>query len=122
MLVGGIAGFVLRWQNAALTVAGPERIERLSREANNHWQSLQSQRASIDTQRARLAEYETLYGQDRAVWPQGKRDEYQQLSAAVRNLETAYNLSCGQYNALWLDEWRSLPAPDDLPARCELLR
>lgn len=121
LAVIGIAAYVLRWQNAALNVAGPERIERLSREANNHWQSLQAQKATISNQQARLAEFEMLYGVDRAVWPQGKREEYQQLSAAIRNLETAYNLSCGQYNALWLDEWRAISAPGDLPTRCELI-
>ena len=60
------------------------------------------------------------YGEDMTNWPQGKRDEYLQLQAQVTNLSTSYNAQCGQYNALWEDEWRSLPAPNDLPTHCEM--
>lgn len=119
LLAVAVGNWALRWQGAALDTIGPERMQQLSREANDRWQSLEAQRTSIATQQARLAEFETLYGTDRATWPQGKREEYQQLSAAIRNLETAYNSACGQYKAMWADEWRDIPAPDDLPRTCE---
>ncbi len=121
LIVIGGAAYVLRWQSAALDTVGPERIRALSREANDRHQALQAQLATIHTQQQRLAEFDALYGKDRAVWPQGKRDEYQQLSSATRNLVSAHNGACGQYAALWLDEWRDVPAPNDLPRACPLI-
>lgn len=121
LFVGGIAAWALSWQSAALDTIGPVRMQQLSREANDRWQALQGQQATIGLGQQRLREFDALYGADRTKWPQGKREEYQQLSTQVNNLVTAYNLSCSQYNALWQDAWRDLPAPDDLPRSCPLL-
>lgn len=121
LLVGGIAAWVLSWQRAALDTIGPARMLQLSREANDRWQALQGQQATVALGQQSLAEFEALYGVDRTKWPQGKREEYQQLRTQVGNLITAYNLSCSQYNALWGDAWRDLPAPDDLPRSCPLM-
>jgi len=121
VIVVGLLVFALRWILVPTQVLDPNRIQRLSQQANEHWQSLQAQRSSIAAQAAQLSDFERLYGADASVWPQGKQQEYLQLAVTVRNLKTAYNASCGQYNALWQDEWRDLPAPDDLPRRCEFL-
>lgn len=122
VLALGLMAYTLRWVFVPLDTVGPENMRHLSQQANNHYQSLESQRASIRTQQQRIVEFERLYGQDRTIWPQGKRQEYQQLADALRNLTTAYNLSCGQYKALWRDEWRDVPAPNDLPRTCDLIQ
>lgn len=116
-----VLGFALDWFAAPFTVMSSRSVQTLSRQANDTWQGLQAQKATISTQRGRLSEFRSLYGENAGAWPQGKRQEYEQLSAAARNLVAAYNQQCGQYNALWQDEWRDLPAPDDLPKHCELL-
>lgn len=109
------------WFAAPLETFSANNVRNLSRQANERWQALEAQKSSISVQENRLGEFNILYGEDTAKWPLGKREEYQQLSASLRNLVTAYNASCGQYNALWNDEWRSLPAPKDLPTRCDLM-
>jgi hypothetical protein len=113
--------FTVNWGAAALDQGSPARLRQLSREANDRYTALKSERATIETQRARLADFEQLYGKDPAAWPQGKREEYQQLTQAIRNMESAYNGHCGQYKSLWNDAWRDLPAPDDLPKTCDLI-
>lgn len=122
LLVLVLAGlfFIYSWVNKPLEVLSPDNIQRLSQEANDKWQALLSQQATIDTISQRAKDMVVTYGEDRSVWPQGKSDEYLQLRQQVGNQITAFNLSCGQYNALWQDEWRSIPAPDDLPKKCEL--
>ena len=121
LLVIGVVGYTLRWQSAALDTIGPERMRQFSRDANDRWQALQAQQATIALAQQNVGEFDALYGADRVKWPQGKRDEYQQLRTQTNNLITAYNLSCSQYNALWQDAWRDIPAPDDLPRSCALL-
>lgn len=116
-----VLGFALDWFATPFRVMSPRNVQALSRQANDSWSALEAQRASITTQRQRVNEFDVLYGVDPGKWPQGKRTEYQQMTAALRNLVNAYNHSCGQYNAMWLDEWRDVPAPDDLPKHCEML-
>lgn len=116
-----VLAFALDWFSAPFRVMSSQNVQALSRQANDSWSALDAQRASITTQRQRVNEFDTLYGADPAKWPQGKRTEYQQMTAALRNLINAYNHNCGQYNAMWLDEWRDIPAPDDLPKRCDML-
>lgn len=117
----GVLAFGLRWQNAVLNQYGPERSEQLSREANDRWQALLSAQASIVQVRRALLEFNSLYGEDASRWPQGKRQEFQQMQANLTNLIQSYNGQCGQYNALWRDTWRDVPAPNDLPKECQLL-
>lgn len=121
LMVFVVLAWGLGWFAAPFQTMSPQRVQQLSRQANDAWQGLEAQQATIAVQRERLSEFNSLYGDNTSEWPQGKREEYQQLSSALRNLVAAYNLQCGQYNALWQDEWRSLPAPDDLPTRCDLM-
>lgn len=121
IIVVSVLVFGLQWLTAPLDTLSPARVQQLSRDANDRYQALAAQHATITTQQAQLREFVTLYGPNRAAWPQGKRDEYQQLAAATRNLVTAYNGACGQYQALWRDAWRDLPAPDDLPRTCAMI-
>jgi hypothetical protein len=60
-------------------------------------------------------------GANAATWPQGKAEEYQQLQTQRRNREAQYDQLCATYEARWSDEWRGIPAPDDLPQRCPSL-
>lgn len=110
--------FGLRWQGAALDQIGPERMQQLSREANDRWHGLDAKRSTIMVQQQALATYERDYGVDRSTWPQGKVGEYRQLDKVVTDLLTSYNHECGQYEAMWTDAWRDLPAPDNLPKKC----
>jgi hypothetical protein len=130
-VVGGIAvvivalavligvGYAFRWIDAGLETVDPSNIRRLSAEANDRWNALETKRDSIINQEKGLADFYTLYGDDTSKWPQGKTEEYQQLVQALRNLKTSYNNDCGDYMAMWDDEWRDLPAPDDLPTTCQ---
>ena len=117
-----VALWAVGWMATPFRITNPERVEMLSRQANDAWQALEAQEASIASQKKALDQYTDLYGDDMAKWPQGKRQEYQQGMVAYSNLVNAYNRSCSQYNAMWQDEWRSIPAPDDLPTRCELVQ
>lgn len=101
-------------------MASPDNIERLSREANNAWQALEAQLANIEKSEDAAADLLTAYGEDQSVWPQGKRDVWLQLQKDITNKSAAYNVSCAAYNAFWQDEWRALPAPKDIPTRCEM--
>lgn len=115
-----LLSYFLGWFAKPLEVMSPDNIERLSRQANEAWQALEAKEASIEQVESKANLMITAYGEDMKVWPQGKRDEYLQLQAQVTNLTTSFNAQCGQYNALWSDEWRGIPAPDDLPTRCKM--
>lgn len=117
-----ILSWTLGWIAVPLSMMSPDRIMTLSRQANEHYESLEVALRVIDQQEGRLSEYEKLYGDDYATWPQGKRDEYQQTQRQLQNLISAYNESCATYRALWNDEWRNIPAPDDLPKTCQMVQ
>lgn len=111
---------VINNTESALNVVSVDNIKNLSKQANQSWEALDAKRSTIRTQQSDLETYKELYGDDYATWPQGKRNEYQQLQKIVSSLITSYNVQCAEYNALWQDEWRNLPAPDDLPTYCEM--
>lgn len=112
--------FAYSWVVKPMQMASPDNIERLSREANNAWQALEAQLANIEKSEDAAADLLTAYGEDQSVWPQGKRDVWLQLQKDITNKSAAYNVSCAAYNAFWQDEWRALPAPKDIPTRCEM--
>jgi len=116
-----IAVYFLGWFAKPLELSSPDNLQRLSREANNAWQALEAKRESINVLEQKAGLMVSAYGEDMTVWPQGKRDEYLQIQSQVTNQKTAYNAACGQYNAFWEDEWRSIPAPNDIPTSCEFL-
>lgn len=62
-----------------------------------------------------------LYGENTAVWPQGKAEEYQQLQAQIQNRRSAYRQQCATYEAMWLDDWRREVAPSGVPTVCPVL-
>lgn len=113
--------YLLLWADATVTVMSPENIKNLSQQANQRYSALSQQAGDIADLEARLASFETLYGADRSVWPHGKRAEYEQIFEQVANRRSAWRTSCAEYEALWADEWRDVPAPDDLPKTCPLL-
>ncbi len=116
-----VVAYALGWFAKPFELTSPDNLQRLSREANDAWQALEAKQESIEELEEKAGLMVTAYGDDMTAWPQGKRDEYLQLQAQVTNLKTSYNNDCGQYNAFWLDEWRSLPAPNDIPTRCDFL-
>lgn len=113
-------GAALEWWSMPFRMFSPDNVASLSRQANESWQSLQAQQASIKAVERKINDFMLTYGEDQAKWPQGKSDEIQQLRSELANKITAYNAACGQYRAMWQDEWRNLPAPDDLPTTCEM--
>lgn len=121
MVIGGLS-WGMGWFNAPLSVTSAPNVQRLSREANDRYQALQAQQASIAMARQKEADFIALYGTDVTLYPQGKRDELAQIRTDLSNKITAYNQACGQYNSMWQDEWRDIPAPDDLPTRCEFIQ
>lgn len=122
IVVGIPVGLGINWLSTGADVVSATNVRSISREANEQWNALQGQRASIGRVQASADEYITLYGEDMMTWPQGKRDQYQQVLADVRNKVSAYNTSCADYNALYDDEWSSIVAPKDLPGYCELIQ
>lgn len=98
-----------------------QRQEAMSARMNGAWEGLQASQLNADRARTKVAEYEQLYGADASQWPQGKRAEYLQDKAHLDNAVAAYNRSCGEYNAVYADEFRAIAAPKDLPARCALI-
>lgn len=116
-----VLGFALEWFAAPFETMSPERVRILSQQANDEWGALEQTRTGIERLRGQEAEFITLYGTNTAVWPQGKAEEYQQVTAARRNREAQYDQLCATYEARWADEWRDLPAPDDLPRQCPAL-
>lgn len=121
LMVGGVLAWGMGWFDAPLRVTSSQNVERLSREANDEYQSLQGQLRTIESVRTQITNYPLLYGEDTATWAQGKRDEWLQLQRELTNKIAAYNRDCGQYNSMWQDEWRDIPAPDDLPKQCEFI-
>ncbi len=121
ILVAVLISYALNWIQAPLDLTSPENIRQMSREANDAWQALEAKKSSISNLESQVNDMTLLYGEDMSKWPQGKDEEYLQLKRQIANLKTAYNSECGQYNAFWLDEWRALPAPDDIPTHCSFL-
>ena len=115
-----VLAFALGWIATPLDTMSAENTRRLSRQANDAWQALEAQRENILSVETQASDMILTYGEDQSTWPQGKREEYQQLRTQRQNRIAAYNTSCGQYNAMWQDEWRAIPAPDDLPTACDL--
>ena len=122
LVIAVMLGWALDWISFPARVISPDRMVTLSRQANDHYQSLEASLGSIQVQRKTTEAYLELYGEDYSTWPQGKRDEYQQNQRQLQNLINAYNQSCAQYKALWLDEWRDVVAPNDLPTTCETIQ
>ena len=112
---------IWNWLVTPLLLTSPQRLESLSRQANDNWQALEAQRHSIEQVQRRANDIVLLYGEDQSTWPQGKDEEYLQLKQQASNLTIAYNNACGQYKAMWQDEWRSIPAPNDLPTTCDMI-
>lgn len=110
----------LGWYATPFEMFSPSNMRQLSRQANESWQSLEAQQASIGAVERKINDFLLTYGEDQSKWPQGKSTEITQLRAELSNKITAYNTACGQYMAMWQDEWRDLPAPDDLPTQCEM--
>lgn len=120
ILVAIPVGAALNWWTMPFRMYSPDNIASLSRQANESWQSLEAQNASINVVERKINDFLLTYGEDQSKWPQGKSSEIQQLRSELSNKITAYNAACGQYQAMWLDEWRDFPAPDDLPKTCEM--
>lgn len=120
LLLAAVLYFGYSWVTKPLEVMSPDNIERLSKQANEQWEALQAQLANINAAQQSAEDLVNLYGEDKSSWPQGKGDEYLQFKQQARNFITAYNASCATYNALWQDEWRSVPAPDDMSTSCDL--
>lgn len=119
-IVGTYLGFFGDWAKTPTEVFSPRNVQNLSRIANEEYQALLALEANIDSSEAAELDFLQAYGEDQAKWPLGKRDQYMQAQAHTRNAIAAYNIRCAKYNALWEDEWKNLPAPDDLPTRCTL--
>ncbi len=117
-----VAGYFLDWFKAPLDLTSPARLQQMSEQANSKWESLKAQKATIELTQTQIAAFETAYGTDRSVWPQGKATEELQLQGVLINKISAYNTMCAEYNALWQDEWKAISAPGDLPTSCELIR
>ncbi len=121
LVVLGIVLYLVVWVFKPMEMTSPDNLARLSQEANDSWQALQAKRQSISGLESKASLMITLYGEDMAAWPQGKKDEYLQINQQIINLKISYNSDCGEYKAMWNDEWRAIPAPDDLPTTCEFL-
>jgi hypothetical protein len=111
----------LGWFAAPFETTSVPNVRFISRQANEAHQALEAKERNITAARERVDSYETLYGADTSVWPQGKRDEYLQAQRDLDNDIAAYNRECGQYNALMDDEWRGVVAPEDLPPSCQFI-
>ncbi len=96
-------------------------VKALSARANEMHSGLEGELATLMALKESVGDYNRLYGDDTSRWPQGKRSEWQQVVNQYRQSLSAYNTNCGNYNALWDDEWKGVVAPSDLPTRCELL-
>lgn len=111
--------FIWRWQEGALEVVSVDNIKMLAAQANEMYEGLEAKIVSIQALEDELKSYTDLYGTDATNWPQGKRQEYQQLQQAIRNLTTSYSQDCAAYKAMWNNEWKDFAAPKDLPTYCE---
>lgn len=120
-IFGTYLNFGSRWVTAPTEMFSVDNVRELSRQANDMFQQLKADQVSIRSLENQITTFEDTYGEDTNKWPQGKLNEYQQLQRALYNKKASYNDDCGQYNALWKDEWRDLPAPDDLQKTCELI-
>jgi hypothetical protein len=116
-----VMGFGFDWFAKPMEIFSPERVEMLSRQANDRYQALEAREKSVYSIRLKAEMMMTAYGEEMETWPLGKRDEYLQLRAQETNLILAYNNACAEYKAMWLDEWRSVAAPPDLPTTCEAM-
>lgn len=126
LILLAIMGFFLNWFSAPMQMFSPRNLQQLATEANTRWFALEAQKTVYGTAREQADGYEALYGEDTSKWPQGKRSEWQQAQRTATNAKAAYNNSCGQYNALWNNDWKSIPlnAQDlgNLPPRsCSLI-
>ncbi len=113
--------FGASWFVKPAELFSPDAMQARSQEANDAWSGLQAQLASITTAKADASRLIEVNGEDKTKWPQGDKEKYLQMEARVSNLVTAYNVSCGKYNGMWNDEWRSINAPGDLPRHCDLI-
>lgn len=114
-----LINFIWNWQSGALDVVSVDNIKMLSAQANEMYEGLEAKIVSIQNLEDELNSYTNLYGEDATKWPQGKRQEYQQLEQAIRNLKTSYSQDCASYKAMWNNEWKDFAAPKDLPTYCE---
>jgi hypothetical protein len=121
VMVAMLGAYFLDWFSTPLELTSPDNLQRLSRQANDAWQALEAKQQTIINLEQQADLMVAAYGDDQSTWPQGKRDEYLQLMAQVTNLKASYNVQCGQYNAFWDDEWRGIPAPNDIPTSCQFL-
>jgi hypothetical protein len=122
-IIGGIGltylNFAGRWATAPTEVFSVDNVRDLSRQANQMRTQLDAQLANIRVIDDQMRSLEEQYGEDQSTWPQGKDEEYRQLRVQRDNRIASFNTACADYQALWADEWRSLPAPDDLDTYCE---
>jgi hypothetical protein len=121
LFIAGIVSYAFGWLNAPLRLTNPNRLEKISREANEAWQALESQKANVSNIRDDMLTMKQLYGEDMSKWPQGKDDEYLQLQQQQINMINAYNSQCAAYRAKWKNEWWEISAPKDLPTTCDLI-
>ena len=99
-----------------------DRRERMfSQIITDRWSGINQTRGDIADLEAQVALYPQLYGENTAVWPQGKAQEYQQLQTQLLNRRSAYRNQCADYEAMWLDQWRREVAPDGVPMTCPVL-
>lgn len=112
--------FALGYATRPARLMDAQRVEAMSAKMNNAYQALQAGDLEVEGLAYRLREMDTSYGPDRSVWPQGKRAERDQLQQQYLNAVTAYNRACASYMAVYADEYRNLPAPNDLPTQCTM--
>lgn len=121
LLIVTVALYAIGWLTTPLRLTDSNRMERISREANDSWQALESQKANVSNIRNKMLLMTQLYGENMATWPQGKDEEYLQLQQQQVNMVNAYNSQCASYKAKWKNEWWEFSAPKDLPITCDLI-
>lgn len=94
------------------------RIESMSARMNQAYQALLTAEQRVYADKQAIDDFLSTYGTDASTYPQGKRAELDQLRVNHRNSVSQYNSLCGQYMAVYADEFQEIAAPPDLPTQC----
>lgn len=114
--------FLFGWKTKPLEIFNADRVQEVRTGFVERANALEIQLAQVQSLDTRIA---TIVSRNngKANWPIQDKADYESFVQSRLDMVSNYNRLCGQYNADWENEYKSVVAEDlkeSLPVHCQL--